>query len=151
MPEFHSALADQARRVIEHGLDISHDADLVPLSHDVIDGDLAVALFAHGESLEWAVFEYDTDWFLLGNTSITTTDPPPAGERAGLEVRFDTWGRSRTRRWSLRGHHLVHTRVLRAQRIAQLRVATRTVAAPHGWAIMVWRGRRAPAVSVDRP
>ncbi|TMR93044.1 hypothetical protein [Nonomuraea basaltis] len=151
MPEFHPSLVEQGRRIIEHGLDVPHGADLVPLSRDVIDGDLAAALFAHGDALEWVVFEYDADWFSLGYTALSTTEPPSTGERARLEIRFDTWGRSRTRRWSLGGRHLVHTRVLRAERIAQLRVATRTIATPHGWAIMVWRGRRAPAISVDNP
>jgi hypothetical protein len=151
MPEVHPALAEQGRRIIEHGLDIPHDADLVPLSRDIIEGDLAAALFAHGDSLEWVVFEYDTDWFSLGHTAITATEPPRTEDRARLEMRFDTWGHSRTRKWSLRGHHLVHTRLLRVERSAQLRVATRTIATPRGWAIMVWRGRRAPAIAVGDP
>ncbi|MFI7232495.1 hypothetical protein ACIBO5_55685 [Nonomuraea angiospora] len=149
MPEFHPALVEQGRRIIKHGLDVPHDADLVPLSCDVIEGDLAAALFAHGDALEWVVFEHDTDWYSLGCTAISTTESPANGDQPRLEIRFDTWGRSRTKGWSLRGGHLVHTRILRAQRIAQLRVAARTIATPHGWAIMVWRGRRRPAIAVD--
>ncbi|WP_219468624.1 hypothetical protein [Nonomuraea rhizosphaerae] len=152
MPAFHPALDEHSRRIIEQGLDVPHDADLVPLSCDVIDGDLAAALFAHGDALEWAVFEYDGGWSSLCRTAIIEAGSGPAEqqqERVGIE--HNGWARSRTRRWSPRGRHLVHARVLRAHRIAQLRVATRTVATPRGWAIMVWRGRDAPAVSVDSP
>ncbi|WP_188196114.1 hypothetical protein [Nonomuraea sp. SYSU D8015] len=148
MPELHPALAEQGRRIIEHGLDTPHDADLVPLSCDVIEGDIAAVLFSHGDALEWVVFEYDTDWLSRGLTALRVEDSPLHGQEAQVAIRFETWTRSRTRRWSPKGRHLVHTRVLRAHRIAQLRVATRTIATPHGWAIMVWRGRRAPAISV---
>ncbi|MED7930403.1 hypothetical protein SMD20_39675 [Nonomuraea sp. LP-02] len=97
------------------------------------------------------MFEYDSDWLSLGTTAISTAEPPPAGQHARVEIRFDTWGRGPIRCWSPSGLHLVHTRILRAHRIAQLRAATRTIATPHGWATMVWRGRRMPAIAVGDP
>lgn len=149
MPEVHPALADQGRRLVEHGLDIPYEPDLVPLSCDVIENDLAAALFAHGTSLEWVVFEYDTDWLSLGHTAITTTPAPtPAGAQAYLDIQLDTRSRSRIRRWSPRGEHLVRTRLMRTEAIARLRAGRRTIPAPHGWAIMVWRGRRPPPIEV---
>ncbi|SEH04127.1 hypothetical protein SAMN05444920_1635 [Nonomuraea solani] len=147
MPEFHPALAEQGRQVIAHGLDITHEADLVPLSRDVIEHDVAAALFAHEDHVEWVVFEYDTDWVSLGHTAVKTADFPLLGQMR-LDIRHDAWDRSRTKRWSPTGRHLIHTRVLRTERIAQLHVAARSVGTPHGWAIMVWRGRRVPAISV---
>ncbi|WP_327588574.1 hypothetical protein OHA25_17190 [Nonomuraea sp. NBC_00507] len=148
MPDLHPALAQQGRQIIEHGLDAPHDADLLPLSCDIVDGDIAAVLFSHVGALEWVVYEYDTDWSSLGMTAIRIADTPLRGQEARVDIRHDTWERSRTRRWSPKGRHLVHARILRTHRIAQLRVATRTVATPHGWAIMVWRGRRLPAISV---
>ncbi|MEU6727898.1 hypothetical protein ABZ917_29705 [Nonomuraea wenchangensis] len=149
MPELHPALARQGLLVIEQGLDAPHDSDLIPLSRDVIDGDVAAVLFAHGDALEWAVYEYDTGWTSLGLTAIRATGTDPGTQEARLAIRYDAEERSRIRSWSPRGRHLIHIRVLRAERIAQLRVAARIIAAPRGWAIMVWRGRRAPAISVS--
>ncbi|MEW1838316.1 hypothetical protein AB0392_10205 [Nonomuraea angiospora] len=151
MPEVHPALAEQGRRIIEHGLDVPHEADLVPLSRDVIEGDIAAVLFSHEDALEWVVYEYDTGWSSLSLTAIRVMDAPLSGQEAQVAIRHDTWERSRTRHWSPRGHHLIHVRVLRTQGIAQLRVASRTIATSRGWAIMVWRGRRLPAISVRDP
>ncbi|SEG99783.1 hypothetical protein SAMN05444920_11459 [Nonomuraea solani] len=151
MPELHPSLADHGLRVIEHGLDAPLDADVVPLSCDVIEGDAAAVLFAHEDALEWVVYEYDHDWRSLGLTAIRVADTPLRGEGAQVEIRHDSSERSRIRGWGLRGRHLVHVRILRTHRIARLRVAARTVVALRGWAIVVWRGRQAPAISASGP
>ncbi|MER7365868.1 hypothetical protein [Nonomuraea wenchangensis] len=149
MPELHPALARQGHLVIEQGLDAPHDDDLIPLSLDVIEGDIAAVLFAHGDALEWAVYEYDAGWTSLGLTAIRAAGTTPGTQEALLAIRYDAEERSRIRKWSPRGRHLIRVRVLLAERIARLHVDTRIVATPRGWAIMVWRGRRAPAISVS--
>jgi hypothetical protein len=151
MSGLHPSLADHGLRIIEHGLDAPLDADVVPLSCDVIEGDAAAVLFAHEGALEWVVYEYDNEWCSLGLTAIRVGYPPLQGPKARVETRHDALERSRLRRWSPKGRHLIHARILRTHRIAQLRVAARTIATPRGWAIVVWRGRHAPAISLSDP
>ncbi|GAA3600905.1 hypothetical protein GCM10022419_101310 [Nonomuraea rosea] len=150
MPGLHPSLADHGLRIIEHGLDAPLDADVVPLSCDVIEGDAAAVLFAHEGALEWVVYEYDNAWCSLGLSGIRIADTPLQGQ-AQVEIRHDTSEHSRIGRWSLKNRHLIHARILRTHRIAQLRVAARTVATPRGWAIVVWRGRHVPAISLGDP
>ncbi|MEV0614654.1 hypothetical protein AB0I81_15095 [Nonomuraea sp. NPDC050404] len=148
MPDLHPRLIQEGRQVIEHGLDAVADPDLVPLSFDVVEGDVAAVLFSHDGARAWVIYEYATEWSHIGLTAIRAGVGPPSTAEVSVEVHWIIRERSRIRRWSLRGRHLVHGQVLRTKGIARLHVDSRIVATPHDWAIMVWRGRDMPAYAV---